>query len=138
MPSLILSFLRSHWAGVSALVMLAVLSVMSVLHQSEVLKLKLALQECHSASQGLTLSNASLLAAVKEQNAAIEHVRTETDRKRAAAKRAAAETTHRKETAGINSAALMGMPLSGDECAQMKQVLHEYLRVSDAVRQSAK
>jgi len=134
MPALIFSFLRSHWAGVAALLALASLALMAVLHDAETAKLKLAVEECRSNTQGLAFSNASLLAVLKEQNAAVEKLRGQAVKKLAAARQAGAEASQRAGVIKKRAAEMMNAQVSGEDCAQMKELISAYIRASDAVR----
>ena len=127
MIATILIFLRSHWLGASVVAGgLGIFTLITVQHM-EIESLRKKVTE--SAAENITLSqaNSALVASIQNQNDAIGQLQA-----RALANKKASLATRKNSEAitrnyRIKADKLKAMATSGNECADLKNLVHGYV-----------
>lgn len=124
--SLFMSFARQHSVASILTLIIAVLFASLMVEKYQVGRLSRDLSLARAEGESLSLSNAALLASLKQQNAAISAMEEAALKKAALARKAMAAATsqvqkYRKQVQEIHGA----MPIA-DECGQLKSLLRQF------------
>lgn len=128
MSEALFALMRNHWGATGLFALLVIVSGVAVWQSHSIARMEQKLVLCSAEGQALAVSNASLLASLREQNKAVAGLQEASRVKSAAAAKALKARQKESGKYAVLAQRIMQMPLPGqDECAQLKALLRDGL-----------
>ncbi len=126
MYSIIWALIRSHVPATLIAMIYVLVTGLFVVQRAEINHLRQSVEQCHTQGEGLKLSNAALVASLKEQNAAVQAMYEDSIHRKNNAEKAL-QAVRKKAIADSRKAQELRTTLvMGDECVQLKALLALY------------